>query len=568
MKNTKPLMIKIFVVIGIIIVVLGASYFFLDKYLESPDLTNSIKQQLIELVDKKSKGLYHLNIGSISLDGTTSSALITNITLSVDSIVLAMLIRQKQQPASIYGFTLERLALNKADVLAFISKKTAKIRKIDVSSGTLTISSLVKDRSTYSRLSQQNSIRESVNATVDGLQVDTLHADNIDILYTNFKKQSRSIKNVYLDLYQLAIDSAALTDSSRIFLSKKMRLSIDSIRFPLANNLYQFGAKKFVVLVGDSSITSIQDLYLLSTQNLSLEKLAAGMGVQKDVFSVKVKEVMVDNLNLQAMLEDSSIQANLVLINEPEITVFHDNSLKPSTESKIGKYPHQVLRQIPFSIDIPIVLVQGGKISYAEKNVKGDGIGKIHFGQVTGKIGPVNNGRTGSKTIKANFTALFMNSSGMSAHFEFPAANDGKFLASAQFSPFPVTIINEAALPLGNTRLKEGIIKKLNFTVRGNNYSATGTTLLNYEHLNIEVLKGNTDEGFKKNKLLSMVANKFLLHENNRAGDQNKDAFTVTYKRVHTKSFFNLIWKTVFYSIKANTGIGARGNDRDRARIH
>lgn len=207
---------------------------------------------------------------------------------------------------------------------------------------------------------------------------------------------------------------------------------------------------------------------------------------------------MIDDLNLQAMLEDSSIQANLMLINEPEITVFHDNSLKPSTENKIGKYPHQVLSKIPFIINLPIILIQGGKISYAEKNVKGDAVGKIQFGQVTGKISPVNNGRTGSKMIKANFTALFMNSAGMSAQFEFPAGNDGRFFASAQFSPFSVTIINDAALPLGNTLLKEGIIKKLSFTVRGNNYAATGTTLLNYEHLNIEVQKANNDAGYKK----------------------------------------------------------------------
>lgn len=244
MKNTHPLVKKILWVIGILIVVLGTAYFIMKRYVESPDLTNSIKKQLIDLVEKRSNGLYHLNIGAITIDGTTSSAIITNITLSVECAILDKLSQQQHQPASIYGFTLERLVINKADVLAFISKKTAKIRKIDVSKGKLTISSLLKDRPAYSQQSQQKSFRESVNATVDGLQVDTLHADNIDILYTNFKKQSRSIKNVYLDLYQLAIDSAALADSTRIFLSKKMRLSIDSIRFPMANNLYQMGGQE------------------------------------------------------------------------------------------------------------------------------------------------------------------------------------------------------------------------------------------------------------------------------------------------------------------------------------
>jgi hypothetical protein len=559
---------KIFIISGIIVVVLGVAYFMFTRYIGSPDLAKSLKQQLIDLVDKKSKGLYHLKIGSISIDGNTASGTVHQISLTVDSTKLDELKQQQKSPATIYSLTLEKLTLNNADIMAFISTKTARLNKVNVSSGTFTIERLRKDTGSASGRSPQKAIRESLNNTIDGIHIDTVHADNIDVVYKNIKKQSRTVKNVFLDLYQLAIDSVALNDESRIFLSKKMRLSIDSIRFPLAGNEYRLGARKCIIAAGDSSVTSIQDLYLHATNNSSLEKLAAAQNEQKDVFDVKIKEVMIGNVDLQAMLEDSSIQAKLVIINGPDIAVFNDKSKKLSTASKIGKYPHQLIMQLPFSIKIPDLLVQDGKVSYAEKNEQGNAIGKISFSKLNGKIGPLNKGFAGPATIKANFTAMFMNRSGMSAQFEFPVSKDGRFKASAQFSPFQVSQINEAALPLGNTKLKEGRVTHLSFNVNGNDHSATGTTTLNYTGLIIDVMKTDNEPGYQKNKLMSMVANTFILHGDNLPGDKNKDAYTITYQRVPTKSFFNLIWKTVFYGVKANTGIGAKGKDKERARIH
>lgn len=553
---------------AIILAATGLAYFFFARFLGSPDLSKSLKKQLTDLVAEKSHGLYQLQIGSIVIDGAEVSARINDISLSIDSAVLQQLKEQNRLPISLYSFTLNSITLNKADILAFISAKTAMLNKVEVSGGSLTVTRIQKGRPTQTAKSPKESLKESMKTSVVGISIDTLHADNIDIVYTNLKHQSRTVKNVFLDLYQFSIDSAALEDNSRFFLAKKLRLSIDSVRFPIADNFYHLGARKLTIAIGDSSITSIQDLYLKSPKNISLEKLAAGLSKQQDVFDMKVRQLMIGNLNLQALLEDSSVQANLLIINDPEIAVFRDKSKPEDLVSKIGKYPHQMLLKLPFSINLPDILVEGGNISYAEKNEQGDGIGKVTFNRLKGKIGPVLKGIPGPKKIHARFTALFMNTTSITAGFEFPESNDGSFSANSRFSPFPVTIINAAALPLGNIQLKTGRVTQLSFTIRGNNTAATGTTILNYQDLTIDVMKTDEKGGHQKNKLMSLVANTFFLHENNLAGDKNKDAFTVTYQRVPSKSFFNLIWKTVFYGVKANTGVGAKGKDKERARIH
>lgn len=568
MKKAMPFRKKLLMICVIILAATGLAYFFFARFLRSPDLSKSLKKQLTDLVAEKSHGLYQLQIGSIVIDGAEVSARINDISLSIDSAVLQQLREQNGLPVSLYSFTLKSITLNKADILAFISAKTAVLNKVEVSGGSLTVTRILKGLPAQTAKSPKETIKETMKTSVVGISIDTLHADNIDIVYTNLKHQSRTVKNVFLDLYQFSIDSNALEDSNRFFLAKKLRLSIDSVRFPIADNFYHLGARKMTIAISDSSITSIQDLYLKSPKNISLEKLAAGLSKQQDVFDMKVKQLMIGNLNLQALLEDSSIQADLLIINDPEIAVFRDKSKPQDLASKIGKFPHQMLLKLPFSINLPDILVEGGNISYAERNEQGDGIGKVTFNRLKGKIGPVLKGLPGPKKIQARFTALFMNTTGITAGFEFPESNDGSFSANAKISPFPVTIINAAALPLGNIQLKTGRVTQLNFTIRGNNTAATGTTLLNYQDLTIDVMKTDDNGGRQKNKLMSMVANTFMLHENNLAGDKNKDAFTVTYQRVPSKSFFNLIWKTVFYGVKANTGVGAKGKDKDRARIH
>jgi hypothetical protein len=559
---------KILFIIIIILLVLGIAYLVFIRFLSSKDLSVTLNKQLTSLVQQASGGLYKIQIGQITIDGPGTTATLENIVLSTDSAVLNRLIAAGRQPATTYAFTLKKLALNKADVLAFISSKKASLHKIAATGGSVLISRIT-NQNEYAKKSEKNkNIQQTIASAVDAIQIDTIHADNIDVVYLNFKKQTKTIKNVFLDLYGFLADSAAMADSSRIFLSKKMRLSVDSVKFPLADRMYQLGADKIVLSVADSSILTIQQIYFQTIRQIPLEKSAAAMPFQKDIFSVRAKEVVFDKLNLQALLEDSSIDARLMLINAPDITVFHDNSRPPSTESKIGKYPHQLLNRLPFKIRLPGILVQNGNIIYLEKNAAGSAIGKVQFSDLQGTIGPIFRGYASAPLLSANFKGRFMNTANITASFEFPESKDGRFSVNAGFSPFSAAVINPAALPLGNTSIKTGTINRLEFRLSGNNYAATGTTTMNYEDLQIAVMKTDHQQGYEKNKLLSLVANTFFLRQNNGATDKFKDRYTVTYQRVPTKSFFNLIWKTVFYGVKANTGIGDRGKDKDRAKIH
>jgi len=152
--------------------------------------------------------------------------------------------------------------------------------------------------------------------------------------------------------------------------------------------------------------------------------------------------------------------------------------------------------------------------------------------------------------------------------FDFPVSNDGQFIVSARFSPFAASILNAATLPLGNTKIASGDIRRLDFTVKGNSNAARASTTLTYTNLKIEVMKGDQASGFQKRGLLTAIANNFVLTNTNLPGDKHKDQTSATYRRVLSKSFFNLVWKSVFYAVKENVGVGLMGKDKERAVIH
>ena len=91
---------------------------------------------------------------------------------------------------------------------------------------------------------------------------------------------------------------------------------------------------------------------------------------------------------------------------------------------------------------------------------------------------------------------------------------------------------------------------------------------MTYEGLKVDVMKFEGEDEYKKRGLMTLLANKFVLNKDNKPGDRHKDTYTTTYQRVTTKSYFNLVWKTLFYGVKANTGVGLKGRDKERARIH
>lgn len=78
-----------------------------------------------------------------------------------------------------------------------------------------------------------------------------------------------------------------------------------------------------------------------------------------------------------------------------------------------------------------------------------------------------------------------------------------------------------------------------------------------YNNLKIAVLeleKGQKE--FKRKGLMSLVANVMVINESNPLKNEKPRTANVTYNRDPRKSFFNLVWKTLFTGVKNIAGTG------------
>jgi hypothetical protein len=93
--------------------------------------------------------------------------------------------------------------------------------------------------------------------------------------------------------------------------------------------------------------------------------------------------------------------------------------------------------------------------------------------------------------------------------------------------------------------------------MEGNERSATGEVKFIYDHLKINILKKDDDtHQLKRKGLMSLFANVLAINDSNPPDNGKVKVVHTQYTRDPKKSFFNLVWKTLFTGIK-ETAIAA-----------
>ncbi len=95
-----------------------------------------------------------------------------------------------------------------------------------------------------------------------------------------------------------------------------------------------------------------------------------------------------------------------------------------------------------------------------------------------------------------------------------------------------------------------GQINGLTFSMTGDDYHSDGEATLKYDDLKIKLLKskGDSTDALKDKDLLSFAAN--ILVKNSNPKNGNLRSGKINFDRDITKSFFNLLWKSIFQASK------------------
>lgn len=549
---------KLFIVLAGMAVVAALVFFILFRKKHQPAVDQEIAKRLITMVHDGSNGLYHLEMDSLVANVVESKLTLYKARLRPDTTLYDSLLKVRKAPQDLFDVEIEQFSIDDISPVDFLTAKEINLEKIFLKHPAIRVvhrnlpSDTVKDdsKTVYQRL--QNKVSK--------IKVDTIRVEDASFTYDNrSKKKSSNIEHVNFLAADFLLAEETQNDSSRFLFSKNCSIRIHDYSLETPDKLYKFSF--------DDLIIETSKRYMV-LQKLKFEPTLAAaafykkVGHQQDRFFLSVDQVGLSDIAWWSMLGNESLEVPHITLDRLALEIFNDKSQKPDTRSKLGKYPHQMLMKIAFGLKIDTIRIRDMRFSYKEKNPKTASVGSLYFTDVSGSI---LNATNDSATIlqkpimRVDLKADFMRESPLQARFSFNLARQrpGDFEVALKLGKLSAKSINMLSIPLGSLKVDDINMKSLEATVKGNNTSAKGTVRFEYSDLKVAALKNDGDT-LKKRKFLSFLANAFIIKSENPLKGKEIRVVYPTLTRDPQKSYFNLVWKTIFTGLKMTAGINKK----------
>ncbi len=537
---------KLLIVIIVILAIIGGVYYYLHQN-KLKDFEPDIKERLNKLVMDASNGLYHLEIEKLETDVVTSKIVLVNAHLRPDTLVYAQLEQAKIAPDDIFDITISQLSIDDIVPSEFLINKAINLRRLFINQPVIS----VKHKKQPYNVPEDDSSKtvfEKIKKDILKIQVDTIILNNIDFIYNNtsLHKVTR-LSNVKLFFSDILLDSLSQFDKQRFLFAKNCLISIKDYTVNTSDSLYRFK-------IGEIEIqTKNQAMQLKKLQfmpRVPVQAFYKKIKHQQDRFEVTTEQISFNKVDWWAIIREESFLVRKVSMVNGTIKIFNDKSQPVDTKSKMNKYPHQLIMKLPFTLKLDTIALNNIDLSYTELNPKSGEKGTLYFDNIQAMITNITNDKEQINTdhfMKIRAKAVFMKKSPVTAGFIFDLAKykTGNFNVTASLGALQAEALNPITVPLGMLKVNTVNIKSLDVTMKGDNYQGTGTVKMIYDDLNITALK-STGDTLKKRGLLSFIANTFVIKKENPFKNKPIRVETVSYPRNTQKSFFNLVWKTIF----------------------
>jgi hypothetical protein len=542
------------VVVVLVAVAIGAYRFYKSRFFDST---------LPDSVYAASDGLYQISYDTIIVDEVGGSVIINNIVVAADTASLrgdtslqdqpAVVLNLKADTLRVFGVKTPRALLNKEISGSILRIKNASVEMYRVHE---------KEDTATERSGRDiiESVYWDVLRQLKMVDIDTIMLENIDLTYTDLKTNKLILRTskISLVLHQLLIDSNSLADRSRIFFAKRVEMSADSIQLRDAKGEYDFRFQ------GLSINTGAQHLKLRSASiepRLGEKAFMNQQKYQRDRFDISLSEISIKSIDPER-LSIGELVADSLSVGKSNFKIFRDLRIPRDKESRVGQYPHQVIMKVPFPLDIRKAFFNNSFLEYKEINDKTGEAGKVQFNRVTAVMQNLTNDQaaiTKNNLLTIDFDAWFLNTAKIDARMSLRIGDkQGRFSVSGNLGKFNPVVLNQLTIPMGKVRVDKGVINGISFKMTGDNYNADGELTMLYEDLKVSSLKQEDGKpGYQKKGLESVLANAILRNKNPSNGNTRRSG--MKNERNTNRSFFNLVWKSIFAGVKESVGMDILG---------
>ncbi len=370
------------------------------------------------------------------------------------------------------------------------------------------------------------------------------------VTFIPFAKSKFSIGNIAITLNDVNADKIVWLQHHPMDYTKEAEVDVDRLSLQSKDKNYHFNFNGITI----NSLQKALRIQSFKIVPFTTEKqFANAFHFQKDRFDLILTGLSLQGINMNSLL-DKKIEASDFVINNAEAKISRDLHKPLQHKSKVGNYPSQLLMKMDIPINIKNIKIKNANVVYRENQKSSDSVGVVQFSKASFDISNVTNmpdALQKNNMLTIAFEANALTAIPLKGNFKFVLTDQsGNFFVNAHATAFDAKVLNKVSIPMALVKINSGKINSIDFHFKGNNKKASGSFLMNYEDMKIDVLKRDEEtKEIKKRGLLSLAAN--LLVENNNSGK----SFIAEYERNIYKSFFNLVWKTIFSGMKKTLGV-------------
>lgn len=563
---------RVIIIIVSLFVITMLGWGILKKVLQSKSTSANIVEQLKRLVEKGSDGLYTLEVGSLNVDPDKMQIILYGIDLVPNEAVYKSLRTKNRVGNDLFSLNAEKLIINNITPANFIVSRSIILQSIEIYKPSISILheenvAATKELSPKDSIISTHSIYDLLKDQVGKIAIDSILLLGLDLKHINKSRNNdtTSFLNLHLFAEDFLLDETSVNDVSRFLFTNNLIVKLTDFQSSLKNSIYTIKFDTLQLAITKYSHTRLTNFKLepLYGEN----EYSKNISTQLERFEVMMEQVDITNFNYRKFLNEHLIEGDSLILANGLFNIFKDRTKNFDGKTRLGKYPHQLLEKAGMPINFSVCKIINTDLVYREKSDKTEETGEINFKYCNAVIAPINSTNESGKAtpIIMHANSRFAGVTPLTAKFVLhPESKDGAFEVSGNFGKIDLKILNKTTIPLGEIRVDTGIVEKLQFDIKGNDFSSTTELNFIYKGVKVSILGKDDANTFKKKGLLSFAANNFLLKSDNLNRAQR---VVVNYKRDTDKSMFNLIWKGIFAGMKTLSGAGGLGKDKDRIEV-
>jgi hypothetical protein len=572
MPDTRRYRYKVFkwiacTLLSVFIVLAGIAWLLNVK--SRPILTDRIKTLLYKSTDS----LYTISFTKVSTNVFTGNATLQNVKIIPDTSRFKQLIALKRAPNNLYTVSLKKLVVKHFHPLTLYREKKLQLEEIIFDKPEVT---MVNRQFAFNEGRAPRPIKSPyaiISKNLKEFSIKSIRFKDVSFKYINKNIPNSvpfSIDDLNITLTDLLVDSTSAEDPTRFYLLKDIVINLNNYVYRTPDKMYDIQLDKldFRATTGKLRINSFALAPL--HDEMDFGKVA---GYAKERFNIKMSDIMLNGIDLPLYISKQELWAKEMAITNGFVSVFNHNGLpKKHQESKVGKFPHQLLQLLDAPILVQKIQLKDINVNYAVYNNESNQKGQISFEHTSGII----KNATNLEKIKAinpimevNLNTYLFGQGKLDVNFIFDlTAKDGAFSYNGVLHNFNARVLNQITKPLGLVRINRGSVDKLKFNFKANDLGAKGTVAFSYYDLSVALMKNDPEKDHLVTRgFLSFLANALIIKSENPGADGKLVPVTVNYSRPANTSFFNMIWKSLFTGIKYSIGITEEKQNEVREHI-